>query len=584
MYKPRLYELEKDRELISLFKGYDCNTVIDENSFNDELNMSSDSYPALSPRNKRAFFNVEAESISTLHSKSKLCYVKDGYLYYGGKKIESCYLGESNVPRRFVSMGARLVIFPDKIYINTKDFSDYGSLESTFTGEGAVCSMCRSDGTLYGDYTVSDVAPAAPENEDLWLDTSEADHSLKQYSDAMGMWVDIADTFVRIQCIGIGLGFKLEDGIFLEGFDTIGLDGAHIIRDKGDDYITVSGVLKNAVTLNNTITVSRKIPPMDFICESGNRLWGCSSENNEIYASKLGDPTNFNSFRGISTDSYAVTVGSDGDFTGAISYRGYVFFFKESCVHKVYGSNPPYTVTTSYIRGLQKGSHDSLVCINETLYYKSPVGICAYEGGIPINISEPLGNRYYKDAVGGTYMNKYYVCMTDAKEQRQLFVFDTEKRIWHKEDNIDIRSFATNNCNLYFAEKTADGYRLGVIDGENMYGNFTDELSGYTLEEDFPWYALSGIWGLGFPENKYYGNFLIRASGEKGSFIKVSGEVNSENDFNVLWESGINKTGSVLIPVSTPRCDHLRLLIEGKGKVTVYTLMRKIESGSDIRV
>jgi hypothetical protein len=40
----------------------------------------------------------------------------------------------------------------------------------------------------------------------------------------------------------------------------------------------------------------------------------------------------------------------------------------------------------------------------------------------------------------------------------------------------------------------------------------------------------------------------------------------------------------VPFPVTTPRCDHLRLLIEGKGKVTIYSLMRKIESGSDMYV
>lgn len=584
MYKPRLYELDIDREVITLFKGYDCNTVIDENSFNDELNMSSDSYPALSPRNKRAFFNVSGKEISALHSKNKICYVKDGYLYYGGEKVESCYLGESEEERRFVSMGARLIIFPDKVYVNTNDFSDYGNLESYFTGEGAVVSMCRGDGSAYGDYTVSALAPDSPQNEDLWLDTSGDIYSLKQYSASAGMWIDIADTCVRIQCIGIGTGFKAEDGVFLEGFESVGLDGAHIIRDLGDDYIIVTGILKNSVTINSEIRISRKLPDMDFVCESGNRLWGCSSENNEIYASKLGDPANFNSFKGISTDSYAVSLGSDGDFTGAVCYRGYVLFFKENCVHKIYGQNPPYSVTTSYVRGVQKGSHNSMVCINETLYYKSPVGICAYEGGIPVNISAPLGNRLYKDATGGAYMNKYYVCMSDMKGVRHLFTFDTEKRLWHKEDNADIRSFAVNNCNLYFTEKVNDGYRLGVIDGENMYGSFLYELSGYTLEDDFPWYAISGMWGLNIPENKYYGSFLLRASGEKNASVKLSCDVDSENDFTDFGEKRLSKTGSVLIPVKMPRCDHLRLKIEGRGKATVYSLMRKTETGSDTYV
>ena len=54
------------------------------------------------------------------------------------------------------------------------------------------------------------------------------------------------------------------------------------------------------------------MPDLDFICESENRLWGCSNETRTIYASALGDPTNFFSYQGLSTDSYAVAVGSEG--------------------------------------------------------------------------------------------------------------------------------------------------------------------------------------------------------------------------------------------------------------------------------
>ena len=66
--------------------------------------------------------------------------------------------------------------------------------------------------------------------------------------------------------------------------------------------------------------------------------------------------------------------------------------------------------------------------------------------------------------------------------------------------------------------------------------------------------------------------------------MKISCDINSENLFRDFGETKIDKTGSVPFPVTTPRCDHLRLLIEGKGKVTIYSLMRKIESGSDMYV
>ena len=74
---------------------------------------------------------------------------------------------------------------------------------------------------------------------------------------------------------------------------------------------------------------------MDFVIESGNRLWGCrygkalnGETVNEIYASKLGDFRNWYCFAGISTDSYTASVGTDGAFTGAVTYMGRPIFFK----------------------------------------------------------------------------------------------------------------------------------------------------------------------------------------------------------------------------------------------------------------
>ena len=59
------------------------------------------------------------------------------------------------------------------------------------------------------------------------------------------------------------------------------------------------------------------------------------------YSCKLGGhPTNWYSYRGIAADSYAVTVGTDGAFTGAASCMGSVLFFKENVLHKIYGARP----------------------------------------------------------------------------------------------------------------------------------------------------------------------------------------------------------------------------------------------------
>lgn len=81
------------------------------------------------------------------------------------------------------------------------------------------------------------------------------------------------------------------------------------------------------------LIVRNEMPDLDYIIESGNRLWGCrydaANKINEIYASKLGDFKNWNSFSGLSTDSYAVSCGTDGKWTGAVTYYGYPLFSRK---------------------------------------------------------------------------------------------------------------------------------------------------------------------------------------------------------------------------------------------------------------
>ena len=110
-----------------------------------------------------------------------------------------------------------------------------------------------------------------------------------------------------------------------------------MIWGKGDDYIVVIGILDTTQTISNSITIERRMPSMDFVTESENRLWGCrygTANNgevvNEIYSSKLGDFKNWNCFMGLSTDSYVASCGTDGQFTGAITHLGYPLFFKEN--------------------------------------------------------------------------------------------------------------------------------------------------------------------------------------------------------------------------------------------------------------
>lgn len=113
--------------------------------------------------------------------------------------------------------------------------------------------------------------------------------------------------------------------------------GSFTVTAGGTTWKSMNGS-ESATAGGTTITARRRVLRLEYVTENANRVWGCNSEENVIYSCKLGDPTNWYSYRGIASDSYAVNVGSDGPFTGAATCMGYVLFFKENCLHKLYGS------------------------------------------------------------------------------------------------------------------------------------------------------------------------------------------------------------------------------------------------------
>ena len=103
-------------------------------------------------------------------------------------------------------------------------------------------------------------------------------------------------------------------------------------------------------------------------------------------------PPTWFSYRGIAADSYAVTVGSDGPFTGAATCMGYALFFKENTLHKLYGSKPSdFQLSSLRCRGVARNAARSLCVLNETLYYLSSDGVMAWDGSIPAKV---IGRRW----------------------------------------------------------------------------------------------------------------------------------------------------------------------------------------------
>ena len=446
MQIPTLKQGNVSRENVTSFGGYHAGARIAEGEFAAMKNCTGDQFPLIATRRKRGIHASPARCNGLL-AKDSLCWVDGSKFVMNGYETE---LHLTDSPKQLVSMGAYVIIFPDKKYINTADLSDSGNLEAEFTSAGTVkFTPVDGDGKpLIPAYTQPE-EPEKPENGALWLDTSGAG-ALLQWSAGTGMWVSVDNTLVRISCPNMGVSFRPGDGVQLTGVPA-GVETSGVIADCGRDYVTVPGLLERENSLDTPVTVGRYLPLMDMVLECSNRLWGCryglnraGTVVNEIYASKLGDFRNWNCFQGVSTDSYCVSLGADGPFTGAVQHLGYPVFFREDCIHRLYGSTPAtFRLQTTPCPGVQQGCSRSLARVGQMLYYKSPTGVCAYDGAMPVTVSQKLGVMPCTRAAAGALGDKYYLCIQEEETTGRLWVYDTARGLWHREDDTRVRWFCT---------------------------------------------------------------------------------------------------------------------------------------------
>lgn len=583
MKLPLLNELPTTRQTIEVFGGYNHNLRIGEGEFYDMKNLTSTDYPVLSPRTQRGTY-ASPNNPQGMIEKETLCYV-DGteFVINDDTRIDlGLSTKEEDCPKSLVSMGAYVIIMPDKKYINTKNYSDRGKIEETLETSGETTfELCKIDGSAYKEPPAQDTAPQNPKDTDLWLDTSSIPHTLKQYSTINSTWVSIATTYIKITFSDVDLlPFSAGDGITISGLEETelsDLSGGAMIQEVGENYIVIIGIIKKKTTLATKITFERLMPTMDFIIESENRLWGCrygedinGNVVNEIYASKLGDFKNWNCFAGISTDSYVATVGTDGQFTGAVTHLGYPIFFKENCMHKVYGNYPAnYQIQTTHCRGVQKNCSKSLVIVNEILYYKARSAVCVYDGSLPVEISSAFGDMTYTNAVAGTVKNKYYISMMDNNGEYQLFVYDTKRGLWHKEDNTHVLDFCTYRGELYYID--AKNNQIKTILG-----------SGTPDKSPINWMAESGIIGTDLPDKKYISRLDVRMKLTVGTRVYFYIEYDSCGQWEHLFTMTGIKLQSFPISIRPRRCDHMRIRIEGDGEAKIFSICKTIEQGSDV--
>lgn len=576
---PYLQQRGRNRSITTAFRGLNLSQGIGDGEWAWMQNMDTREYPAVARRQKRVHV-ATLRKPNGLCATDRLCFVDGVKFYYNG-----FYYGDvEDSEKTLVPMGAKIAIFPDKKLFDTTTFS-FTDMEQKNVSSGTVrVTLAKGDGTPYGEYTEGDTAPENPENGQLWLDTSGDAPVMKTWSEAQGLWVAEATTYVLVSATGLGQGLKALDGVTVSGLEEAGLNGDWILTDAGPDYILFTGILQKTLTQAGEVRVERTCPEMDFVVEKDNRLWGCSSADHEIYCCKLGDPTNWRAYQGVATDSYAVTVGTPGPFTGAAVSGSAVIFFKENCLHRVYGTQPSnFTVYVDNLRGVQQGCHKSAVRVNEYLYYKSVFDVCVYADSEVSGISAALGTESYKNAVAGVCGNRLYLSMEDQEGAWQLLVYDTAAGVWTREDGTHALGFASCLTETFMLR--ADGELYALLPGEYnkdffMVGSDYTVYAQEETDEEVSWELRTGEILRELPDHKYIGKIQLYLELDPGARAEVA----LRRDGGA-WETVQELSGGdqrrCTLPIYPRRCDRMEIRLTGVGHVRLVNWSKYVGYGSE---
>lgn len=592
-YLPQLSEIDRERDMVREFRGLNHNEVISDGQFYDMQNLSSDAYPVLTARKPRTLCKT-VTSGSRMSAGEHMAWCDGQHFYYNGSQKFACAM-----PDNIVRMGAYFCLFPQGIVYNSHDDTVKNIAETVEATAQLNIYPAIKKIKPGGGWEISQANYVASETEPLntsqyWLDTGNTPIVLKQYSKDFKIWVSVPTSL-------LGFSFIFNDDLPI---------GTFVQKFKAGDAVTISGLTGDLAELNSSfiinevtlqgfvvevnsfilkipsdfVTVSMKVertfPAMDYVCECGNRLFGCSTAKHEIYSSKLGDPLNWNVFSGISTDSYAATIGSPGEFTGIASYRSNVLFFKEDMIHVLSGTRPAnFQIDTIECRGMQRGSNNSAAVVNETLFYKSDSGIMAYNGNLPELVSDAFGEYNTGHVISsGTDGKKYYCCLVTGDDECHLMVYDVLRGIWTREDSIAVRDFSAIGNNLYMMY---DGKIYDLHTGTSVETGEAWKDETLVDEKDVMWYATTGAIGLDSPYEKYIAALMLRVQMDSGGTIRVETSYDEENNFVEVARITADKLRSVTLNIVPRRCDTMRIRLSGRGKFKLFSISKEIEGGGN---
>lgn len=608
-------------ERIIEFKGLNRNTYVEEGEMSDMKNLTSDNYPLLTPRRLRGELALPAsvakplkiitkyERIAMIARKTNNDiaffyseYNSDGELVFN----EISKVTGLRSDTEMVAINTKICFFPQKTYLSLTR----GSSSVTI---GAFGHLDASTSLSSASVTISneDVKMTAPSGHNLERDDAvdlsgslhytaayEFDENA-EYPYEFDEDAEYPYEYIEGDDEGNAARAKAAKDAAREAAKAAGKEAArqaaiaaathttdivaslvleavsgNVLTMPRETFIEITG--EGATNVSFTGTIKREVPDIKHVVEWNNRLWGASDDENVIYACKLGDPRNWKYYQGTSLDSYYAQQGTDENFTGSAAYSAHLIFFKPNSMTRIYGTSPStFQLNNMVCYGVETGSSKSVAIINDTVLYKSSLGIMVYEGDTPYCISDKI-NCKFKNVVCGTEGRKYYASIQKENGVFELLCLDVDRAVWHKEDDVRFRDCCTLDGRLYFITDVTSGIfernRIFVINPKEPI----------ELRKQREWMAAFGPFDEYVENQKIYSKMSLRLVVKTDTIVTVYIKMD-DGEWERVKQIGYASTSGETIPIVPRRCDRFSIKIVGKGDCEIKSLTRRYRRGSAVK-
>ena len=511
----------------------------------------------------------DVENADGISSDGELIWVENGKLYYMGVKIDALMLTDGK--KQIFRIGNYITVFPDGAYFNLMDMSDYGDISVTYMGSGEVeLSTVDESGATVAGYTVSYIEPLEYQEGDLWaIPNADVGYVIKKC--IRGAWREIK-TYIKISAASIGTSFSVGDAVDCYGAEDITGKAFKIVKLE-KDAVYCDGVSGGTVRIQS-IKLSRKLPLLDYVTVSGNRIWGCragfDANGNmvkRVYASAVGNPlvwtARVNGF-GIEAD-----IACDGAFGGICDMDGDVIVFEKSALTKIRVTESGITAKRYTCEGVGDMAHCSIATIGGEIYYKSKNGVCTYNGNHVKCISGELGRVGIQKtgSYAGVMNGRYYVTLLLENGKSAVGVYDPNEDSWNIEDDPGVRGFATRKGELYAICEDSNGARILLWD----YERSSSEARAYCVKDAGECDTADCTFEFGEIGKDSLGQiypikFSVRTRislGELRVCLKYNGEKTQ------TYMLGASELGVYNIPIERKRADSVSVIFTGSGDFNV---------------